>query len=695
MVDDEDVLRQEFIHESAQTLIEADAVLRSITADGEEVRPHLLELFRLIHSLKGNAALFDCQAVKRLAHASEDVLGWLREQSRVPAEALELLQQTIDDLITMVDDLANGHPWPDDDTRVDARCQDLAALMADQEAQNIADVAAALQEIGAEYPDLHQRLCELAEQLQPQSVGGCRITGTPLQQLQEFLGHPSPEDGYAEEDQAWVAQCLQDLAHAAGDDATRSRILEAQSGYDVFLESVGFDSCLCEYLQEQLHALQSHGAWSWDQAQTDSEDYPQEGKGIGSSQEKTMRVAERHIETFLAYVGDLLVIGDRYHHLQRAVQADADLNQLSRDLRHANAAFQQLSEALQNSIMAVRQVAADGLLSKAARLVRSVAAQQEKKVTVSCYGHEVQLDKSLLELLDAPITHLVRNAVDHGVEPDSQRMQSGKSLPAHIRMGVCESDNQIIVEVSDDGRGLNMQAIAEAARKRGMLAGDQEVDQQTLIDCIFASGLSTSTTVSEISGRGVGLDVVRQKIREAGGDIQVETSAQGTTFRITLPRTVSTQIISGFMVRSGGEVVIVPMEQVERSLPFAAADVHALPDGRPCLEISGASVPVVCLRQILNDDQEHCGNDAPVVVYCRAGGHQVAVVVEALLGVQKVVLRPISSISQTEGLVRGGALLGDGSVALVINAEVLYHLWTRNMAGVILSSQERSKEKSQ
>lgn len=679
MTDVNDVLRREFIQESAQTLVEADATLRRMAEDDEDTAPLIQELFRLIHSLKGNAALFDCQALKRLAHAAEDVLAWLRDIRLPPLATVELLQQAIDDMIEMVDDLTRGQLWADDDPRVQERCAALMALVTDQEAQVTREVAAALRALGAEHPDVRDEVDALAERLQPQSPRPGSNGETPLEQLLAFLSEPLPEDGHGEEAQDWLGQCLHDLGQAAADEATTQAVEEIIAGYQTFVESIGFDGLLQEYLQEHLGQLLTSGQWSWSQAFDIGSDSAVSGSGAEvETHEKTMRVAERHIETFLAYVGDLLVIGDRYHHLQRAVQPGADMLSLARDLRHANAAFQQLSEALQRSIMAVRQVAAEGLLSKAARLVRSVAAQGDKQVAVTCHGHQVQLDKSLVELLDAPMTHLVRNAVDHGVENDQQRRQADKPIPAQITISVREREQHIEVAVSDDGRGLDLAAIAQAARARGLLAIGQDLDERALVDCIFAPGLSTSRTVSDISGRGVGLDVVRQKITEAGGDIQVYTSAQGSCFRITLPRTVSTQIISGFMVRSGGDVVIFPMEQVERSYPFNAEQVHVLPDGRPCLQLSGSTLPLICLQRILQHDSAAATSSPPVVVHCRSGSQSVAVLVDSLLGVQKVVLRPMTAIPQREGLVRGGALLGDGHVALVINTDILHQLWSNN-----------------
>jgi two-component system chemotaxis sensor kinase CheA len=302
-----------------------------------------------------------------------------------------------------------------------------------------------------------------------------------------------------------------------------------------------------------------------------------------------------------------------------------------------------------------------------------VATDLHKDIDAVIEGEGVRIDKSLLELLDAPLTHMVRNAADHGIESIDERKAAGKPSTGTIVVRVRETDTEVLLEVEDDGRGLNLEAIQAAAIRHGLIRAGAELDENAIVDLIFSSGVSTAQGVSEFSGRGVGMDVVKQNIVEAGGSIGVTTmDGQGARFTIRLPKAVTTQIIPGYLVRSEGQTYVLPMDRVQETTRIHREEISFIPQRGWCLRRRGSVVPVFNLANMLNamatTDVVVNGNEQ-VAIALESRGTDVALVVDQVLGVQKVVLRRIDGLPLGHTLVTGGALLGDGSVSLIIDVD--------------------------
>ena len=398
-------------------------------------------------------------------------------------------------------------------------------------------------------------------------------------------------------------------------------------------------------------------------------------RGEAKAEAKSVRVPESRIDTFLRYVGELLVVGDMFNHLQVRVRQLKGTGPLARDFRRVNDTFAQLSTKLQVAIMSIRKVPIRSHLAKVPRIVRDVAVAKGKEIVVEITGEDVEIDKSLVELIDAPLTHMSRNAGDHGIETPAQRLAAGKSREGHVRISIEETSRAVVLIISDDGAGLNLERIRAKGESLGLVKSGANMTEKDLINLIFASGLSTAEVVSDVSGRGVGMDVVKRMIDEAGGTINVTTEAgKGTVFRLSLPKGVTTQIVPAFLLRVGAALLALPLERVHETFLLRGlitgdmpSDMNGRSGGRVLLR-HDETLPLLLLSDLLGLPPVQ---NAGTVVTIDSNGHRLALAVSEVIGVRKVVVRNLDGLPSADSLYLGGAMMGDGAVALILNPDAL------------------------
>jgi two-component system chemotaxis sensor kinase CheA len=330
-----------------------------------------------------------------------------------------------------------------------------------------------------------------------------------------------------------------------------------------------------------------------------------------------------------------------------------------------------LSTELQGSIMAVRRVPVRAQLQKAPRLARDIAQATGKEIEVVVQGEATELDKGRLELIDGPLTHLVRNCADHGIEAPDRRTAAGKPARGTITVAASAAEGWFQLDISDDGRGLDLEAIRRKGEAMGLVRPGAALDQQTIVNLIFASGLSTAQRVSDVSGRGVGMDVVHRQIHDAGGTVEVTTTpGQGTRFRLRLPVATTTHIVNAFLVRSGASIFALPLDLVRES--FADDGDGA---GHGLVIRHGRTLAVVPLSGLLGQADQAVGTATGrrTLVTIDGGSDALAVAVDETLGVRRLVVRPLHGITDgdLDGRFQGAALLGDGRLALIVDPKHL------------------------
>ncbi len=368
-------------------------------------------------------------------------------------------------------------------------------------------------------------------------------------------------------------------------------------------------------------------------------------------------------------VGELVIthtmlkqIGTNFE-LDRLPQLEAALIQLERNTRD-----------LQQRVMAIRMLPVSFAFGRFARMVRDLSQQLGKEVRLEVTGEQSELDKTVIEKLIDPLTHLVRNALDHGIEPADERVRNGKPPVATLRLHAEHKGGNIIVEVSDDGRGIDHAKVGAKARQMGLIAPDAEPSEDELTGLIFVPGFSTAGSVSDLSGRGVGLDVVHRNITELGGALQVDTRpGQGTTFTIRLPLTLA--IVEGMSFAVGGHTYIIPMSFILECLQPESRSIKTVAGQGCVVEVRGQYLPILDLAKLLGIADAR-GTQDGILLLLEANGKKVALLVDALLDQDQVVIKSLEANFRKVAYVAGATILGDGRVALILDANALVRVAT-------------------
>ena len=382
----------------------------------------------------------------------------------------------------------------------------------------------------------------------------------------------------------------------------------------------------------------------------------------------SIRVSIDKIDALINTVGELVITQAMLGQWRDGFdQRDLDklrdgLDQLERNTRE-----------LQESVMRIRMLPISFVFNRFPRLVHDLSQQLGKKAQLTLSGEQTELDKTVMENIGDPLIHLVRNALDHGIEPPDVRIDAGKPEAGQLHLHAYHRGGAIVIEVSEDGAGLNREKIRQKAIERGLLTTETELSEAEVADLIFQAGFSTAETVSEVSGRGVGMDVVRRNIKNLGGTIEVLSEAgHGTTFTIRLPLTLA--ILEGQLVRVGQETYIVPLVSISESLQIDPAMVNTIAGQTTLYKRPDGYIPIVRLCDLFNRRQESTTDTHSLLVVVEGEGKKLGVVVDELLGQQQVVIKSLeTNFKRIEG-VSGATILGDGTVALILDISGLLRL---------------------
>lgn len=381
----------------------------------------------------------------------------------------------------------------------------------------------------------------------------------------------------------------------------------------------------------------------------------------------SIRVAVEKVDQLINLVGELVItqsmLAQRSNELDPVNHGDliTSMGQLQRNARD-----------LQESVMSIRMMPMEYVFSRFPRLVRDLAGKLGKQVELTLVGSSTELDKSLIERIIDPLTHLVRNSLDHGIEMPETRLEAGKNAIGNLLLSAEHQGGNICIEVTDDGAGLNRERILAKAVSQGMAVNENMTDEEVGM-LIFAPGFSTAEQVTDVSGRGVGMDVVKRNIQEMGGHVEIQSKqGTGTTIRILLPLTLA--ILDGMSVRVAGEVFILPLNAVMESLQPREDDLHPLAGGERVLEVRGEYLPLVELWKVFDVVGAKTEATQGIVVILQSGGRRYALLVDQLIGQHQVVVKNLESNYRKVPGISAATILGDGSVALIVDVSALQGL---------------------
>ena len=373
-------------------------------------------------------------------------------------------------------------------------------------------------------------------------------------------------------------------------------------------------------------------------------------------QRHTVRVDTERMDQLLNLVSELVINKTA---LQQAATVDPLLTE---GVEHLH----RLTSELQSIVMKMRMIPLETVFNRFPRMIRDTAITLDKMVNLEIHGGETELDRTIIDDIADPLVHLLRNAIDHGIEPMETRLQKGKPRIGTVRLEAYQTGNQVIIEVSDDGRGLDLEQIRTKARELHLLTGP-ETEAKDLASLIFTPGLSTASSVTDLSGRGVGLDVVKNSIEALGGSIDVlSTPDVNTTFIISLPLTLA--IIQGLLVECGQEIYVVPLSYVKETGIFYREEIRTIGQ-QEIIMLRGKVLPIIFLDQLLG--AESTAKEELNLVVVRYGDRQLGIAVDDLLTQQDIVIKNVNWGEQYFRSFLGCSILGDGSVVMILDVNVL------------------------
>jgi len=333
--------------------------------------------------------------------------------------------------------------------------------------------------------------------------------------------------------------------------------------------------------------------------------------------------------------------------------------------------LESLTRDIQESAMSIRAQPIGSVFSRVPRILRELSASTGKHVNLQVFGETTELDKTVIERLGEPLTHLIRNAVDHGIESPEDRLAKGKSAEGTLTLSAEHRSGRILIKIADDGAGINRARVFAKAVEKGIVAPDAVMSKEEIEQLIFAAGFSTAATITNVSGRGVGMDVVRQNVKDLGGRISIESEEdKGTTFILTLPLTLA--ISDGMIVKVGDQTLVVPLTHVVESLRPEPKDVQGLGASRQMLNVRGRFIPVVSVAEAVGayDAVDNPSQGVLIVVDTESAG-QAALLVDNIWDQRQFVIKSLDTHYRNVDGVAGATILGDGRVALILNVDTL------------------------
>ncbi|MET0505814.1 MAG: chemotaxis protein CheA [Luteibacter sp.] len=393
-----------------------------------------------------------------------------------------------------------------------------------------------------------------------------------------------------------------------------------------------------------------------------------------NSEASSVRVGIEKIDTLINLVGELVITQSMLSQFNDGV----DASQLEM-LRHGLAQLGRHTRELQESVMSIRMLPISTVFNRFPRLVRDLAQKLDKKVVLDLRGETTELDKTVLEKIGDPLVHLVRNAIDHGLEVPAKRLAAGKGDTGTLRMEAFHRGGSIVVEVADNGAGLNRDAIVAKAISRGIIATGEGMSDDAVAELIFEAGFSTAAATTDLSGRGVGMDVVRRNVMDLGGTVAIRsTQGQGTTFTITLPLTLA--IIDGLTAAVGEETYIVPLVSIVESVQVKPDAVRSVAGGGELFRFREHWLPIVRLFDVFGCAGKRRAVDEGIVIVVEGEGTRIGLFVDELIGQQQAVVKSLEANYRRVTGISGATILADGSVALIADVAGLVRMQGRRKA---------------
>lgn len=656
-------------------------------------------IFRAAHSIKGGAGTFGFQQISGFTHVVETLLDEIRSGEREINKAhVDLFLECVDCLRGLMSDLQTGSE--PDMTQADDLKRQVEGILANESCTDAAksplDTKAESELINEEKLDLEESikgwkivfipcedvLCtgnepyrmfrELKELAETEEDGKIKVI-SHLEKLPQF-SEMHPEMCYLswtiyiyadielsdmEEIFEWVVDDCEIRYERLSGDIQSDTASHVECDIDAVAESETVSKDVVDVINVETAVEKPSGNIKTDQKPT-----PAKSKAK-STENTSIRVSIDKIDGLINMVGELVITQSMLGQLGQEFTMDRVLR-----LQEGLSQLEQNTRELQESVMKIRMLPISFAFSRFPRLVRDLSKQLDKEVDLVMLGENTELDKTVMEKIGDPLVHLVRNSLDHGLESSEDRLANGKSSNGTITLNAYHHGGNIVIEVKDDGAGLNKDRILSKAIEKGLVQPDEKLSDSQIYDLIFQAGFSTADVVSDVSGRGVGMDVVRRNIAELNGSIEVTSNpGKGSVFSIRLPLTLA--ILDGQLVKVGNEVYIFPLVSIVESIQLEKHMLNNITGSQYVMQLRDDYIPIICLQDVFNTGANTKDLEGAMLVVVEGDNEKLGIVVDELLGQQQVVIKSLEQNYQKVDSISGATILGDGRVALIVDVSGL------------------------
>ena len=634
----------------------------------------LEEIFRRVHTIKGVSGFVGLERLQEISHRLEDILSQIRDEGKSPlphSQLIDVLLSYVDYLESLREVLANGG----EETSVDVPEVLKEALFGEPKVEEPAEATSEEEralpgetDFGISFSKgnpTHVLEVELAQDIPLRDLKALLIVRNVSESTELLKVEPSLE----EVEKGEFGKLRLYLSLKAGEEEKVLTVANVEGVIDVKLIPIGEAESISG---EKFHPSATLETKSEIQEVRQEKAPPRTVRYF--TQSDTVRVSISKLDDLLNLVGELVIVNSAFNNIAQKVANLPDSKQVYAELREKISELFRISSALQESIMRARMIPIGEMFSRFKRVVRDISRELGKEVDLVIEGEDTELDKKVVDRLADPLVHLVRNAIDHGIEPPEEREAKGKPRKGTVYLSAAHEGNHIIISVADDGRGIDIEKVKQKAIEKGFITSQeaQNLSEEELLELIFLPGFSTSENVSEISGRGVGMDVVKRVVEELNGYVEIYTEKdQGTEVVIYLPLTLA--IIQAILFRVGSEIYALPIASIREMVEVSSGEIYKVNE-REVMKLRDRVVSVLKLDELLEADARLAYFEKAPVIVVSYKDEDVAFLVHELMDTQDIVIKPLAQHYRDIEGIAGASILGDGTVCLILDPQGLINV---------------------
>ncbi|MEK4875129.1 chemotaxis protein CheA [Bacillus sp. FSL W8-0102] len=668
-----------FIEESKEHLQAINENLLELEKNPEDMEI-VNEVFRSAHTLKGMSATMGFEDLANLTHKMENVLDAIRNHKiKVTPDVLDVVFASVDDLEAMIQDIASGGDGKRNVEEIVARLKAIesGSNVEKKEKSEVREPSHSSEGNSVQYDEFETTVIQQSKEqgfscyeVIVTLKEDCLLKAARVYMIFEVLekcGEIIKSVPAVEELEEEHFDYRFTVTIVTKDEASEieKKVMKVSE-----VEKVVVQPFADSPKQASDHSKETDHSDKEEKKKASAEKNAKDHQADGGKQRKSKNVSNKTIRVNIERLDSLMNL------FEELVIDRGRLEQISRELNHPELTetverMSRISGDLQNIILNMRMIPVETVFNRFPRMVRQLARELDKQINLEIIGAETELDRTVIDEIGDPLVHLLRNAVDHGIETKEERKAKGKPIEGTVKLKAYTSGNHVFIEVEDDGAGINREKVLKKAIDKGIVSQEEaeKLTDSEVFGLIMESGFSTADRITDISGRGVGLDVVKATIESIGGSININSvEGKGSVFSIQLPLTLS--IISVMLIEVGNEKYAIPLSSIIETAIIKKEDILSA-HSKKVIDFRGKVVPLLFLEKLFEVPKEEAEDDYLSVVIVRKGDKMAALVVDSFIGQQEVVLKSLGNYLTNVFAISGATILGDGQVALIIDCNAL------------------------